>query len=381
MKIKYKFYNQDYEREYVGDNLKRLSKLIIEFLNKKGNIEIQKLYEIVKSFYDIELSDIDYINYINYKCGTQYDKVIDIPTNIVTTDLQSEGHGRDFSWWTQNYQRIIGAATSDFIPEKEVYTYEEIQKLIDDKLIYPVYPFGRKTDKKAYYEKCDIQYLLNYKSEEMSKDSEYFEYMLKKEIETIGKSEFLKQIKVFIINMKLNLENYDYFYCEYDDEDEYDDERDSVDSLDEKIEDIQKDLLKAYNENVKCDHIEETSIGIVIDYLRSVKDVDFLFEDIIIDHVISTISKLDYEENKELCDEIEQIAINFRYAEFCYELAANCDWINKKIMADIVVEDGNPEINYFYASNVEGADIERHKNVILNCEYTDDYILERVKTL
>lgn len=33
MKIKYKFYNQDYEREYVGDNLKRLSKLIIEFLN------------------------------------------------------------------------------------------------------------------------------------------------------------------------------------------------------------------------------------------------------------------------------------------------------------------------------------------------------------
>ena len=95
----------------------------------------------------------------------------------------------------------------------------------------------------------------------------------------------------------------------------------------------------------------------------------------------SNVSNNDYEENKELCDEIEQIAINFRYAEFCYELAANFDWVNKKLMEEIVLEDGNPEINYFYAINVDGADIERHKKVILDNEYSDDDILERVKKL
>ena len=378
MKIKCKFYNYDYEREFAGDNLKRLSKMIIEFLNNKGNVGLEKLYEIINAFYDIKLSDNDYLNYINYKSGMQYDKVVHIPTNVVTTDLQSEGHGRDFSWWTQNYQRMIAVATSDFVVEKDEYTYEEVKELISSKLIYPMYPFVRKTDKKAHFVDCDIQYLLSYSSKEMTKDSEYFEYMVMKELETIGKAEFLKQIRTFIIDMKLNLDNYDYFYCEYD-EDEFDEEKDSL--KEEKIEDIQKDLLKAYNDNVNGDFIKETSIEIVMDYLRNIRNVNFLFEDITIDHVVNTICKLNYEDDKDLCDEIEQIAINLKHAEFCYELAAYCDWVDKKKMADIVVEDGNPEINCCFATDVEGADIERHKNVILNCEYADDYILERIRKL
>lgn len=383
MKIKYKYYNYEYEREYIGENLKTLSKLIIEFLNKKDNFEIEELNKIINSFYEITLEEKDYLGYINAKQNIQYEKIIEIPTNIVTVDLQSEGHGRDFSWWTENYQRMICAATTEFKSEKEEYTLEEIEQLIESKIIYPIYPFGRKTDKKAFYKKDNIKYLLNYKSKEMTEDSEYFKYMVKKELETIGYEEFIKQIKVFIINMKLNLDNYDDYYYEYNDEydNEYDDEKESTISENERVEDIQNELVKAYNSNIDNDKIKNTSIEIVMDYLRKLKDMEFWFEDINIEQVINTVSKLKYPENKELCEEIEQIAIDLNYAELCYELAAYCDWVDKQIMAEIVINDGNPEINYYFASEVEGADIERHKQVILNNEYTEEYILERTKKL
>ena len=118
-----------------------------------------------------------------------------------------------------------------------------------------------------------------------------------------------------------------------------------------------------------------------MDYLRNLRNIDFWFEDITMDHVIGTLSKLNYNENKELCDEVEQIVIDLNYAELCYELAAYCNWINKEKMGEIVINDGNPEFNYYFAVEVEGADIQRHKEVILNSKRSEEYILERAKDL
>ena len=67
--------------------------------------------------------------------------------------------------------------------------------------------------------------------------------------------------------------------------------------------------------------------------------------------------------------------------ELCYEMAVNIDWVNKEKMVEIVIASGDPDLNYYYASSVEGADIKRHKEVILNSKHSDDYILERAKSL
>ena len=90
---------------------------------------------------------------------------------------------------------------------------------------------------------------------------------------------------------------------------------------------------------------------------------------------------LDYDKDKDVCDEVQTLAVYLKEVELCYELALRCEWIDKKLMGEIVILDGNPDFNYYFASEVEGADIKRHKDVILNSKYTDEYIYERTLKL
>lgn len=119
-----------------------------------------------------------------------------------------------------------------------------------------------------------------------------------------------------------------------------------------------------------------------MDYLKKLPSIEEQwYTEITLEQIISVIEQLDYDEDKKICDEIEKIVISLEEEELCYEMASNIEWINKDIMAEIVIKSGNPDVNYYYASEVEGANIERHKQVILNSKHSDDYILERTKSL
>lgn len=50
-------------------------------------------------------------------------------------------------------------------------------------------------------------------------------------------------------------------------------------------------------------------------------------------------------------------------------------------MAEIVIKSEDPDCNYDYASEIEGADIKRHKEVILNSPRSDNYILNLANSL
>lgn len=361
MKIIDKRKHYEYDTDYSEKDILKLSKLILEFLENKKDTNPKILYDMLCYFYDIKLEAWDYVRYINKKNNTHFYKITVIPTTRVISDMQSEGHGRDFSWWTQNYQRMMQVAANKFNPTKESYTFEEIQKLIEKGEIYPIYPFGQKTNKPANYVDDKTKYLVSYQSKELEAKDEYFEYMVKIIMEEIGYKSILNIVREFIIALKLNS------YITNDED---------YSSLEETA----NVLIQEFNKT-NSNKINPSPIETVLQYLRDLPYEEFWYEKINMEQIMGVISMLDYEKDKVICDEIQDIAIRLKEVELCYELALNCDWVNKQVMAEIVIQDGNPDFNYYFASEVEGADIERHKKVILNNKRSDEYILERARNL
>lgn len=53
---------------------------------------------------DNHLSDQDYINIANLKYSSEYDRCVIIKSNLVIKNIEQEGTGRDFSFWTEFYK-------------------------------------------------------------------------------------------------------------------------------------------------------------------------------------------------------------------------------------------------------------------------------------
>lgn len=371
MKIVNKRENYEYDTDYNHKETLKLVKLISIFLQSMENISTQDLFNLIKYFYAFEIETEDYFNYLNQTNGTDFDKIVEIPTNSIVMDICSEGHGRDFSWWSQNYQIMIKAATKDFIPLKKEYSNKEIQQLIDKSKIYPLHPFGSKTKKKVNGIKNDTKCLISSITKDLDNNDVYFNFMVNRILSKIGINNLLSEIRRFIIYLKLeSIEDDNRYY----DEEDYENLK-IYDDLTDK-------LIILYNNIDRENQIKEKPLDIVLHYLNSLPSTENRwFDEITPEQIIRVINQLDYDTDKEICDDIERIVILLDDQELCYEMAANIDWVNKDKMAEIVIASGDPDFNYYYAAEVEGADVKRHKEVILNSKHSDEYILERAKSL
>lgn len=132
--------NIDINRDIHDLSIENSYNYIKEVLNlleeKYSNIDPNRLFNVIKRLYNITLDDNDYLEYVNYTTNKNYDKVVDVKTSYVFSDIQSEGHGRDFSWWTVKYRLLFKAVTTKDFNAKKVYSYEELKELVDtDKVV------------------------------------------------------------------------------------------------------------------------------------------------------------------------------------------------------------------------------------------------------
>ena len=355
-------------QDYKFKDVCRISELINEYFTDKENMNIINLYKLLSYFYDIKIEDIDYLDYVNSSTNKHFTKIIDIPTEEVIQEMHSEGHGRDFSWWTQNYQVYIKALSNEFEPIKEEYTSEEIKSLITKEQVCILYPY-RKETKKSIKNISNIinNYLVKYSRKVLNADNEYFDYMVYKALSVIKTENLINEIRIFITRLKIESTVID---LQFEEESE-------IEKIKKAIAD---ELITLYNIKEK-DKIKTSTVEIVIDYLKKLPNKEEWYQELTLDHIINTFNLIDEEKEKELCKKIEELVISLNEVELCYEMAKNFDWINKNKMAEIVIVDRNPYFNYYFATEVEGADSERHKQVILNSIHYDDYILEKAKSL
>lgn len=138
---------------YFGDDnskkqLEKELKLIDKIVNKYDKLDNNTKYKILEHFYEFYLKEDDLIDFINIKYNKNFNKIKSISTKMEYQTVASEGHGRDFSWWTEKYKIGFKCATNeDFVLEKKSYSSKEILNLIEEGLIYPIYPEFKEINK------------------------------------------------------------------------------------------------------------------------------------------------------------------------------------------------------------------------------------------
>lgn len=190
------------------------------FLNEYNNLNDIEKYNLLTHFYSFFIEDEDFIKLINIKYGTNFNKIISIPTKMEYFQINQIGLGRDSSLRKEKFQVILECAANDsFYLKADKYSYEKIMKLIKNKQIYPIYSelteVNRFSKKKEDYTpiKCLIPDQID-----INKDSWEYNYRFKatnKNIpiiiklieETIPYSELLKGIKDYILKIVKDFES------------------------------------------------------------------------------------------------------------------------------------------------------------------------------
>ena len=182
------FYNEeDFKKglEYV--------KMYIESYQDMTDIEKYQLLNHIFNFY---YNNEDMVNLLNLIKKTKYTKLVNIPTKMEISSTNTEGHGKDFSWWTvRNHYYLVCATLDSFSLTKENYSYDELMELINNKIIYPMYFYSKKNkrkieDKESYKEiknfiEDEINGKLNQNLEEENVEAMDFEYIIKPNNEVI----------------------------------------------------------------------------------------------------------------------------------------------------------------------------------------------------
>lgn len=185
-----------------------------EMINNRRKISDKDFYSMLNEFaYIGDWDDYDCYNVLEMAYNTKFAGYDTINTTMHTTVLETEGHGRDFSWWDEE----IGVDfkilyTKDFeVDYEHFYTIEEIKKLIAEKKILIVSEEERSLAweednyKKEKYQRFDYAYdEYNIKHEFFDETGKFYKYTLK----YIKKKLNSRQLK------KLYSEHLDHVECE-----------------------------------------------------------------------------------------------------------------------------------------------------------------------
>lgn len=119
-----------------------------KFIESYDDLSDFEKYKILTHFIYLRYNTHDIINLVNIKDQHNYTRLVDIPTKMETQFIESEGHGRDFSWWTKKVKLVLTCATHDtFGLEDTAYSYDKIIDLIEEKTIYPISSYGMEINK------------------------------------------------------------------------------------------------------------------------------------------------------------------------------------------------------------------------------------------
>ena len=141
---RHSYYN---EFDYVISEIENISKAFNLLLSKDYKcITDEEYFNIINQFYDITFFKRDILNILSTIDKVNYDKYQWLKTRVIFTTLDSEGHGRDFSWWHETRQLMLELITPEGldIDEKHDYSSEEIKAIFNN---YKVYLFDYSNKK------------------------------------------------------------------------------------------------------------------------------------------------------------------------------------------------------------------------------------------
>ena len=302
--------------------------------------------------------------------------MITLPTNYIDSYIESEGHGRDFSWWTFKLRLCIKVAIlSQEEDYNKIYTLKEVKNLISENKIYPVAHFYKNCDdnlKVNIQEKNDIEYLVKKDIGKININDEYFDYIIAKIKNNISITDILLDIRKALVSYKLDLDSrlFDSHY----EEREY---------LEDKIGKLNT-IINCYNNYILSNNLKDkieiiplNSVKIITDYISKLPKLkeEEKFNEITIEQIIGIIETLEYDKNKELCNEIQKLIIKVADSELCLKLSY-LYWTDYKKLEDIIINSGDLESIYLLARDNDNSNIPRLAEAIIasgSAEYNYEF--------
>ena len=133
---RYSYYN---EFDYVIREIENINKAFNLLLSKDYKcITDEEYFNIINQFYDITFFKQDILKILSVIDKVNYDKYQWLKTRVIFTTLDSEGHGRDFSWWHETRQLMLELITPEGlnIDKKRDYSSEEIKEIFNNHKVY-----------------------------------------------------------------------------------------------------------------------------------------------------------------------------------------------------------------------------------------------------
>ena len=129
-------------KNYLTEYVDTISQLLSIDPNK---ISGEEFYNILKKKYSIFLDEGDYLNILSKKYKRKFDDIRRIYTKMTFECRVEEGHGRDFSWWNQEFQVYLNSAVARDVRNNynKNYSKDKIRRLIENKDIV-VFNYGSK---------------------------------------------------------------------------------------------------------------------------------------------------------------------------------------------------------------------------------------------
>lgn len=210
--------NISFGEEYTTSQIKEEFNYIRTYIDKYDELDDKEKYSLLCHFFTFELEEKNFIELINFWHNRRYTKVVKIPTKMEGEYIESEGHGRDFSWWTvKTRTNLVCAVNDDFELEKEKYPYSKLMELIENGTIYPIYSYGKEigrysSDKeeckkiscfiedeiKVYKEEYGTTYSFEIKEENIPLMMQYINKKIKPDQIFRGIKEYLRDMIAYI---------------------------------------------------------------------------------------------------------------------------------------------------------------------------------------
>lgn len=374
MKITIKREKQDNRNYDVED----IVKIINHYLENYTNLSNIEYYKALSLYYDFELEDKDYIDYINFKTENKFNNIIKVNTNIINSYIDSEGHGRDYSWWTVKVRMGLKLAVNTLLEDKN-YKLREIRKLIEENKVYPLCYFYEQCDDDLRENKVqnDIDYLIKGEYGKLNINNEYFDYFINNIRNKLTTEEILTTIRSYILNLKLQLEcNLNHYDYDYELAEGINNEISLVNKL---IDTYNKSITSNYKNNSAClenNIINKNPIDIVMNYISKLPSIneEEWYDEITIEQIVNIIENIDYNKNKEKCKKIEKMIIELNDSELCSELVG-VPWLNSDKMLEVVINCNDEWESYYllrdYSEILDDKYIKKLLNIIIESKNSE----------
>lgn len=151
-------YWHNFSEEKISDNFvscvmgyfSKVEKVLEAIDEEKSNISNQEFINRIEKMFSISLNDKQYLKMFSTIVKKEFVKYGELLTNIYFKDQKTEGHGKDFSWWIENYRLVLNVIqTKDAdIDYNRLYSNDEIEELIKKQEIIVVGERGEKCEEK-----------------------------------------------------------------------------------------------------------------------------------------------------------------------------------------------------------------------------------------